>query len=265
MLAGWFPRGNQSNNATWSRRHRSILWLLAAHVLGLAAFGLVRGFALGLVALDLAPIVAALLLARYLPSRTFRSMSATLGLMMCSAVMVHLSGGSIEAHFHFFVMVGVVAGYHSWLPFALAVGFVLVHHTTVGVLVPEAVYNDGAAIRRPWLWALIHAGFILASAIVSLQLWKQIEAEQAEAARRAAAEREHLVRLQGAATINDTIVQDLVAARYALEFNDQEFAREALDVSLTRAQQLVSSLIEGDDEFLRPGGLRRLAIPTESP
>jgi len=43
-------------------------------------------------------------------------------------VIVHLSGGVVEAHFHFFVMIGVITLYQYWLPFGLALaygGFVL--------------------------------------------------------------------------------------------------------------------------------------------
>lgn len=54
---------------------------------------------------------------------------------------VHLFDGVIEARFHFFVMVAVVALYQAWLPFLLALAFVLVHHSVVGLLVPQAVYN----------------------------------------------------------------------------------------------------------------------------
>jgi hypothetical protein len=37
-----------------------------------------------------------------------RAVPAVLGLITASAVIVHISGGVVEAHFHFFVMVGVI-------------------------------------------------------------------------------------------------------------------------------------------------------------
>ena len=49
--------------------------------------------------------------------------------MTSSALVVHLSDGLIEAHFHFFVMVAVVALYQSWQPYLLALAFVVVHHS----------------------------------------------------------------------------------------------------------------------------------------
>ena len=58
----------------------------------------------------------------------FQSAAASLGLVMTSAVLVHLSGGYIEMHFHFFVMVALLALYQDWTPFLLAIGFVVLHH-----------------------------------------------------------------------------------------------------------------------------------------
>jgi Diguanylate cyclase, GGDEF domain len=43
----------------------------------------------------------------------------------------------VEAHFHLFVMVGVITLYQDWLPFGLALADVVVHHTVLGVLARE--------------------------------------------------------------------------------------------------------------------------------
>ena len=72
-----------------------------------------------------------------------------LGLITASAVIVHLSGGVVEAHLHFFVMAGVTTLYQDWLPFGLALAYVVVHHTVLGVLAPAQVFNHPAAQREP--------------------------------------------------------------------------------------------------------------------
>ena len=72
-----------------------------------------------------------------------------LGLITASAVIVHLSGGVVEAHFHFFVMVGVITLYQDWLPFGLALGYVVVRHAVLGALTPAQVFNHPAAERAP--------------------------------------------------------------------------------------------------------------------
>jgi len=57
-------------------------------------------------------------------------------------------GGVIEAHFHFFVMFGVLTLYQDWLPFLVAIGYVALHDGVVGVFAPDAVYNHPAAAAQ---------------------------------------------------------------------------------------------------------------------
>ena len=56
------------------------------------------------------------------------------GLLTSSAILVHLWDGRIEAHFHFFVMVTLLATYEEWFPYLLAFLYVLVHHGAMGAL-----------------------------------------------------------------------------------------------------------------------------------
>jgi diguanylate cyclase len=103
--------------------------------------------------------------------RKVRSVAATLGLFSSSAILVHVSGGLIEMHFHFFVMVAVVTLYQDWVPFLLAISYVVVHHGFIGWLAPSDVYNHPAAINEPWKWALIHGLFISAESTALLVAW----------------------------------------------------------------------------------------------
>jgi PAS domain S-box-containing protein len=104
--------------------------------------------------------------------RTFQATAVGFGLMSSSAILVHLSGGYIEAHFHFFVMLAFLALCQDWIPYLLAVTFVAVHHGVVGVLWPQEVYNHPAAYNAPWAWAGIHAAFVLASCVGSVIAWR---------------------------------------------------------------------------------------------
>ena len=112
-------------------------------------------------------------------SRTLRALIASLGLVTSAAVLTHLSGGYIEMHFHFFVMLGVIALYQSWVPFLGAITYVALHHGIVGVLDPRSVYNHPAAIASPWTWAFIHAGFVLAASVAMIVTWRAHETSQA--------------------------------------------------------------------------------------
>jgi diguanylate cyclase (GGDEF)-like protein len=98
-------------------------------------------------------------------------------------VIVHLSGGVVEAHFHFFVMVGVITLYQDWLPFVLALGYVVVHHTVLGMVTPTDVYNHPAALRAPWKWALIHGAFVLAASVAYVVNWRLSERQAVEISR----------------------------------------------------------------------------------
>jgi signal transduction histidine kinase len=86
--------------------------------------------------------------------------------------LVHLSGGYIEIHFHFFVMLTFLALLQDWLPFLLAIAYVGIHHGFVGALWPEEVFNHASAISAPWTWAGIHALFILWSSVGSIIAWR---------------------------------------------------------------------------------------------
>src|SRR5207249_1511488 len=85
-----------------------------------------------------------------------------------------------EMHFHFFVMVVIIALYQDWTPFLLAIGYVVVHHGVVGVLAPSAVYNHPAAIAHPWQWAAVHGVFVLAASIASIVNWRIYETTRAQ-------------------------------------------------------------------------------------
>jgi diguanylate cyclase (GGDEF)-like protein len=158
------------------RRHRTIVAVLVAHIPGLMAFGLLRGYDLGHMLFDVGPLLglSALAIAQRVPLR-WRMVSACTGLITCSALLVHLWGGVIEAHFHFFVMIGLLTLYQDWIPFLLAIGYVVLHHGVMGVLAPKSVYQNPEAVAHPWRWALIHGGFVLAASLTHIASWRTNE------------------------------------------------------------------------------------------
>jgi signal transduction histidine kinase len=202
------PRGGQLPEASWNSRHRAITALLWVHVAVLPLIGIWQGQETPHALLDLA-LVAGFAVAATLPGapRAVRASLTTLGLMMSSATLVHFFDGLIEAHFHFFVVIAVVSLYQSWAPYLLAVSFVLLHHGVLGTLAPSQVFNHTAAIDRPFLFAAVHGGFVLAESIACLAYWRASEeALAAERHERAEAE------AAGAALAKaNTEISDLVA------------------------------------------------------
>ena len=117
----WLPRGNTLPDEHWARRHRGIVALLWAHAAVIPIYGLVRGVNLTHVAVESLIVPTAAVYASWPRlSRRLRTLAASVGLLSASAVLVHFSGGLIEMHFHFFVMVAVVSLYQDWLPFLAA-------------------------------------------------------------------------------------------------------------------------------------------------
>ena len=145
------PRGQTLPYEAWARRHRVMVWILWAHVVALPVFALARGESAATAFGSVVPIalagVAAML---HAPGRRARSVAVVLGLLTSSAVLVNAWDGQIEAHFHFFVMIAVLALYEDWLPFGLAIAYVVVEHGVVGAVSPHSVYDHGG---NPWAWA----------------------------------------------------------------------------------------------------------------
>lgn len=163
-------------------RHRWVVALLALQAAGLPLFTLLRGYSL-VHRLQEALIPAAMAALACWPrlGPRVRSASAGTGLMVVSGILVHLSGGAIEAHFLFFVMIPIVALYESWWPFGVAIGYVLIQHGIVGTLDSSAVYNHQAAREHPWTWAGVHAGLFAAACAGAMVNWKLHERARAEA------------------------------------------------------------------------------------
>lgn len=170
------PRGGSLPEELWRRRHRFIVALLWGHVAFIPVFAVVRGFSFSHALVEVAPVAAFTVMAGLSgKSRKLQSVASALGLLTASAVLVHLSGGTIEMHFHFFVVVGILTMYEDWVPFLLAIGYVLVHHGLMGLIDPRSVFNHPAAWDHPWRWAAIHAVFVLAASAVLLVAWRMNE------------------------------------------------------------------------------------------
>ena len=202
------PRGGALPEHTWNARHRGICALLWAHVVGLAIVGWLRDVPATHVAIECCAVAALTVAAMWeARSRTFRSSMAVLGLLSSTAALIDSFHGLIEAHFHFFVVIAVVSLYQAWRPYLLAVAYVLVHHVTLGTLMPEHVYNHAMAIDRPWLFALVHSTAVLAESVACLVFWRVTE-DALDAER---ANRDALRQTNDELTRANRAVSDLVA------------------------------------------------------
>ena len=150
-----------------------MLRILYVHVPALLGVGLLFGDSLTHSAQEAGLVLALTLAASQPRSRLARSLLATTALLTCSALLVHFTDGLIEAHFHFFVAVTLLAFYENRAVYALAVAFVLVHHGVLGgwFADSEPVFSHpGYPDVSAWLWAGVHAGFILMAGLANMLL-----------------------------------------------------------------------------------------------
>lgn len=80
------------------------------------------------------------------------------GQMLMSALLIHLSGGRIETHFHVFCSLAFLALYRDWRVFIAPTIVVAVDHGLRGIFWPQSVY--GVSVSEP-LRFLEHVGWVL--------------------------------------------------------------------------------------------------------
>jgi diguanylate cyclase (GGDEF)-like protein len=157
----------------WQRRHRAIVRLCMIAAVALVLLAWFWGYDQPTAVLVLAVVAgpAALAAVRRL-SRALRAGATTVSLMGACVALTHLWEGVTEAHFSFFVMIGVVSLYQSWVPFGIALVVVSIHHGLFGTIYPHSVFGHAAATHSPWTWAGIHAAFVLAASLAHLASWR---------------------------------------------------------------------------------------------
>jgi signal transduction histidine kinase len=199
FLLSFIPSGGALPMEIWLQRHRFLLGLTWCHAIVIALLGPVLGYSWELTwdalskdgtvvhtLLEASVVALFAMLANWQRIKpTLQAVFVALGLVSSSAILVHLSGGYIEFHFHFFVMIVFLAFYQEWIPFGVAIVYVALHHGYVGVLWPEKVYNHPAAFESPWTWAGIHAFFVLWASAGSIIAWRYNEKAYALAAKSA--------------------------------------------------------------------------------
>src|SRR6185295_6898298 len=77
--------------------------------------------------------------------------------MLFSALLIHLTGGRIETHFHVFGSLAFLAFYRDWRVLLTATVVVAVDHLLRGIYWPQSVY--GTLLSSEWRW-LEHAGWV---------------------------------------------------------------------------------------------------------
>ena len=166
--------------ATWTARHRVLTRVLLVQAIALAVWALSMhppGHAL----LDLAGIPVAATVAALATGRPrLCACAMAVGLFTESALAVHLSGGAVSVHLHFFVMLCLLALYEDVLPLAAGVLYVVVQHGLMGSMAPGAVFGDGPEAAHPWAWAGLHGALVITAAGALSATWRANAAARAK-------------------------------------------------------------------------------------
>jgi signal transduction histidine kinase/DNA-binding response OmpR family regulator len=104
--------------------------------------------------------------------------------MLMSALLIHLSGGRIETHFHVFGSLAFLAFYRDWRVFIPATIIVAIDHFVRGVFWPQSVF--GILAPSPWrwvehaAWVLFENVFLIKSCLQATKETREIAEKQAE-------------------------------------------------------------------------------------
>jgi two-component system, NtrC family, sensor histidine kinase HydH len=117
------------------------------------------------------PIALALLK----PGRAITRHLIAVAQMLYSALLIHLTGGRIETHFHVFGSLAFLAFYLDWTVLLTAAATIAADHLVRGILWPESVYG---IVNPEWwrflehaFWVVFCCAFLIASCRRQLREW----------------------------------------------------------------------------------------------
>jgi signal transduction histidine kinase len=103
--------------------------------------------------------------------------------ILTSALLIHLTGGRIETHFHVFGSLAFLAFYRDWRVLVTATVVVAGDHLIRGIFWPQSVF--GVLTASPWRW-VEHAGWVLFEDAILIVAIRRMLQEMSEIALRRA-------------------------------------------------------------------------------
>ena len=133
--------------------------------------------------------------------------------MLMSALLIHLTGGRIETHFHVFGSLAFLAFYRDWRVLVPATIVVALDHMLRGLFWPESVY--GVLLPSQWRW-VEHAAWVVFEDVFLIVSCRRSVVEMRERAERTAAlEQEVRTRQHAEAELAALVAELRVAQRNA--------------------------------------------------
>jgi signal transduction histidine kinase/DNA-binding response OmpR family regulator len=139
-----------------------------------------------LVAIFLGGIISAgpVFLAVFRPGRTITRHVIALSQMLFSALLVDLTGGRIETHFHIFGSLAFLAFYRDWRVLVTATTVVTLDHFVRGIYWPESIFGTLTADYFRWIehtgWVFFEDIFLFIMCMQSVAEMRAVALRQAE-------------------------------------------------------------------------------------
>ncbi len=162
------------------------------------------------------------------PGKAITRHAIAIGQMLMSALLVHLSGGRIETHFHAFGSLALLSFYRDWKVLITASIVVAADHLIRGILWPQSSYGD---VQFSLMRAFEHIGWVIFEDVFLILNCVRSKNEMWEIATRQA----QLINVQEE-------IEQLVEVRTS------ELAEKS--VSLARNEEQLRLLIGGTDVIL---------------
>jgi signal transduction histidine kinase/ActR/RegA family two-component response regulator len=128
--------------------------------------------------------IVPVLLAIFRPGETLTRHVVAVGQMLMSALLIHLTGGRIETHFHVFGSLAILAFYRDWKVLISATVVVFADHIFRGFFWPESVFGVlSASIWRSFEhagWVIFEVTFLIISIRKSLSEMHLVAERQAK-------------------------------------------------------------------------------------
>lgn len=137
-------------------------------------------------ALTLGTLTAAfpLIMIRRFPTMTATRHVIAVAQMLASALLIHISGGRIETHFHVFGSLAILSFYRDWRVLISATLITATDHLLRGLFLPQSVY--GVTMASPWRtlehasWVIFEDIFLIGACLRSTTEMHALASQQAE-------------------------------------------------------------------------------------
>ncbi len=204
-------------------------------------------------AIALGPLIAILPLVMVLmaPGQAITRHVIAVAQMLMSALVIHITGGRIESHFHVFGSLAFLAFYRDW-PVLISAGLVVaVDHLLRGIYIPQSVYGVAFASQWRWVehtaWVAFEDVFLIWSCVVNGKGMEAMASQRAQIESANDALQEQIIRVRSSEAMSAAVIRTALDAVISIdqEGNIIEFNPSAEKTfGYTRDQVMGRSMVD---------------------